>query len=1656
MTNGGGCGQNLVDLYREITRGLSVSDVIQPRDFTQWSVLDIANHVIGIGVNPLLIQFIPDEAACVYTKWPEVVNDTWFKDSERLYRDFQCVNVPIPQQVVLLAQSIAPAKYACTLRAKLIAFLQEKNCFEWKKLVGVADLTTVAELKGIWSRWLNSLAEILKDTIDSLPKRSSREDVDFDRWRAIARRVPNSLRTFQEVLQHEGELWSCLQDNGVGLSWDFRKKILMDMIRIKDCYSSKAIQLIQGMILEFDAAIDYPEFCSICCRIDQTLSLIGVELREKPDVKSMADCKSKGESSRPKGSGTSKNDSNHQANKKGKSCHGCGGFDHLFNGCPKAKCYSCEKMGHISTICPEKNGGNNKTDDFKRNISPPSTTEKKNDTQLKTMSETNDSKMSVGPVTRSKFALAKANEKTNMCTMVSENDINRDMEKLTKPFPKVSIVVSPYEGPKQIQLRGYVDSCSESNFVVESKLDVIQFNETGRSYPVKTIFGTEKICRCVQIDCEIKAITGGSVISCGAFDFVVWPGQEKNLPGNAEFLLGCDFTDIIPLLKSSSVCLYTIPGEDDVEVVYESGGYDLENIEATTKMLSSDGSNGDAMLNFIKSNVSIPIVHLEMTPAREFPHIRIHPYTMSPVRKIAAETLVRALLDVNYIEEVPLGSLPWVSSGFVLPKSKPGSYRLVVDFQPVNKRIGKDQLLGVNSHDIMQWRRSLRSTDQFYACVDVRDAFYNIDIDDDSRRFFGMVLDLPTGKQEFKWTKMPQGWAWSPAYWISYVNSILAAIQRARETFITDVRIINCGTAAVVAYADDLLICGQSLPEVSALFELVIDVCGVLGLYLPEEKRQYPSSSVEIMGLILSDGKMSPNEIIQTKLKNLCAPTNKDELRKVLGLLVYVSSFLSESQVRELDILHELVSTKKKFIWDVQQQAAWKGLMDNLQLLQLHFYSLTDDIDNFQTLVIQTDASEYGGGAAIYVSSEILMVNGGMLNVAELLNKRCLKLIDCYHHKFTHVERNYSSNDREGLVLYLALKRYRSLLYNFGRPKQVIIQSDNITSVYRFREPDKATVSTSGTRLRRYLRWCMELSDVLNSEVFDIRFTHIPGVENKLCDWISRWVSFDSGKIDVGCQTSDGHENDTVCALTEVSNVIEIENDERDFHRALADWQGDTKSVYLKGFLLKDIYSFKISGVGGNKRLEKIARRFDVESEGNHRKLIYKSRGRRVVVIPDVEFKLSSGVKINLRIYLVKLAHETMGIHRGIIQTLEYVRKRFWFPRLDLLVNSWVGSCEVCVISNKTVGGQYCGRVVSYPNECVCLDYCQWGEHIILVIIDVFSCYCMAFPVGGKTAAHTAHGLLSWCSLLGFPETIAADNDTSFKNSLVKELAKTYNIRELDVPVYTPTSQGVVERMVGALKASLDFLNDESIMFETRLALAVFAHNSYRRGTGGLSPINVLFGIPVRDPLSQILGENCEVVSATSCEEYSAKISEHLGALRNYWSAVVSEQRDKSIDNKQFTFESELKVGDNVMRIIKIDGRRVFRGKGIVVQKIGNSFEIRLPNGDVELAPGYQLILYKKNDEHDAIRAMTSDADVVIEKFPVGMEVSAEWTTDLGRKRFIGVIDEIENSGSSQKYWVKYYSVDQDGKWNRKSISDRSCTNKVFKLTKGEKKLIIN
>ncbi|KFD44897.1 hypothetical protein M513_11926 [Trichuris suis] len=67
-----------------------------------------------------------------------------------------------------------------------------------------------------------------------------------------------------------------------------------------------------------------------------------------------------------------------------------------------------------------------------------------------------------------------------------------------------------------------------------------------------------------------------------------------------------------------------------------------------------------------------------------------------------------------------------------------------------------------------------------------------------------------------------------------------------------------------------------------------------------------------------------------------------------------------------------------------------------------------------------------------------------------------------------------------------------------------------------------------------------------------------------------------------------------------------------------------------------------------------------------------------------------------LRHALVSVPHES---HQGTVRTKARLRELFWWPKMDLLVEQYIKSCQVCRVLDKTAAAQQAPlQPVHYPN----------------------------------------------------------------------------------------------------------------------------------------------------------------------------------------------------------------------------------------------------------------------------------------------------------------------------------------------------------------------
>ncbi|KFP79771.1 hypothetical protein N311_00019, partial [Apaloderma vittatum] len=127
---------------------------------------------------------------------------------------------------------------------------------------------------------------------------------------------------------------------------------------------------------------------------------------------------------------------------------------------------------------------------------------------------------------------------------------------------------------------------------------------------------------------------------------------------------------------------------------------------------------------------------------------------------------------------------------------------------------------------------------------------------------------------QYTFTRLPQGYRHSPT-----IAHYALACEIAQIALQEGVKVYQ--------YIDDILIGGSDVTTVRQTQTELITHLENLGLQIPEEKIQLPSSEVKFLGIWWKGGAVCiPSETLTT-LDQVKMPENKKELQHALGLLVF-------------------------------------------------------------------------------------------------------------------------------------------------------------------------------------------------------------------------------------------------------------------------------------------------------------------------------------------------------------------------------------------------------------------------------------------------------------------------------------------------------------------------------------------------------------------------------------------------------------------------------------------------------------------------------------------------------------------------------------------------------------------------------------------------
>ena len=234
---------------------------------------------------------------------------------------------------------------------------------------------------------------------------------------------------------------------------------------------------------------------------------------------------------------------------------------------------------------------------------------------------------------------------------------------------------------------------------------------------------------------------------------------------------------------------------------------------------------------------------------------------------------------------------------------------------------------------------------------------------------------------------------------------------------------------------------------------------------------------------------------------------------------------------------------------------------------------------------------------------------------------------------------------------------------------------------------------------------------------------------------------------------------------------------------------------------------------------------------------------------------------LKCRSTVLKLSHDIPAAsHLGINKTKDRVLQRYYWPGVFRDVANHCRTCEVC---QRAQGKRYGARAEMIPLSLIeklfqriamdivgPLPRSNNGNKYILTICDYATRCPDTIPILNTEANAIAKDLVSVFVGVGIPDEILTDQGSNLMSSLLQEMYLMLNISRLRTSPYHPQTDGLTERLNGALKSMIrKFTASNQKDWDEHLPYLLFAYREVPQESTGFSPFELLYGRRVRGSL---------------------------------------------------------------------------------------------------------------------------------------------------------------------------------------------------------------
>lgn len=794
------------------------------------------------------------------------------------------------------------------------------------------------------------------------------------------------------------------------------------------------------------------------------------------------------------------------------------------------------------------------------------------------------------------------------------------------------------------------------------------------------------------------------------------------------------------------------------------------------------------------------------------------------IHKTEVNRQIETMLRQNIIR--PSNS-PWSSPIWVVPKkvdaTQKQKWRIVVDYRKLNEKTIGDKYPLPNISDILDKLGKC----QYFTTLDLANGFHQIEINE---------IDIPktafnTESGHWEFLRMPFGLKNAPATFQRVMDNILRGIQHEK----------------CLVYMDDIIVYSTSLQEHLNSLKCVFQRLRNANLKIQPDKSEFLRKEVAYLGHIITPDGVKPNPEKIKAIKQYPLPKNTKQIKGFLGLLGYYRKFINNfAQITKplTKCLKKgaVIEHNNEFLTCFE---TCKNLLINDPILQY-----PDFVKSFN---LTTDASNVALGAVL--SQGPIGKDLPIAFASRTLND---------------TEQNYSVIEKELLAIVWATKYFRPYLY--GRQFTIVCDHKPLQWLFNLKDPSS-----------KLLRWRIKLDE------YDYKIIYKTGNMNTNADALSR-IELHAKNIQESNEDYSHSDSSSMQVEPDLDPQI-IENIDKDY---------DDNTVHSNAEQ-DPIVEIPITDVPLNHGQNQIVVSSVFHSPSKPKLTILFGKKRRLFVQiskNDLELDITNLIReyitpnIQYYIYfedhelyepfcevvrknfkwpsfkfkrcLTKLAdvtneeeiaeivknyHEGKTNHRGIEETQNKVKKRYYWPHLTTSVQTYINECEICQQSkyerNPLKITMNVTPTAVKPFEIVHLDTFTVENSKFLTLIDSFSKYAQAYKLISLSSTEIVNNLLNFFSHHGVPKQVIVDNGTEFKNSVVKELLNLHKINLHFCSPNHPQSNGMIERLHSTLIEHIRLLNTRGFQktpIDMKMIYAILAYNYSIHSTTKIKPIDIITG----------------------------------------------------------------------------------------------------------------------------------------------------------------------------------------------------------------------